>query len=79
MCNNMCFSSHTFNSINTIYSNCIASYRYLFNVYLLIMLSFHSVLLVAFRMYNYSVFTATAVGEGPSADGSFLTREDSES
>ena len=29
-------------------------------------------------MYNYSVFAATSVGEGPSADGSFLTREDSE-
>ena len=35
-------------------------------------------LLVAYRVYNYSVFTATSVGEGPSADGSFLTREDSE-
>ena len=34
--------------------------------------------LVAYRMYNYSVFAATSVGEGPSADGSFLTREDSE-
>ena len=30
-------------------------------------------------MYNYSVFAATSVGEGPSADGSFFTREDGES
>ena len=28
-------------------------------------------------MYNYSIFAANSVGEGPSADGSFLTREDS--
>ena len=35
-------------------------------------------LLVAYRVYNYSIFAATSVGEGPSADGSFLTREDSE-
>ena len=35
-------------------------------------------LLVAYRVYDYSVFAATSVGEGPSADGSFLTREDSE-
>ena len=35
-------------------------------------------LLVAYRVYNYSVFAATSVGEGPPADGSFLTREDSE-
>ena len=28
-------------------------------------------------MYDYSVFAATSVGEGPPADGSFLTREDS--
>ena len=34
--------------------------------------------LVAYRVYNYSVFSATSVGEGPSADGSFLTREDGE-
>ena len=34
--------------------------------------------LVAYRVYNYSVFAATSVGEGPSADGSFLTREDGE-
>ena len=38
----------------------------------------YSFLLVAYRMYNYSIFAATSVGEGPSADGSFLTREDSE-
>ena len=36
------------------------------------------VLLVAYRMYNYSIFAATSVGEGPSADGSFLTGEDGE-
>jgi len=35
-------------------------------------------LVVAYRMYNYSIFAATSVGEGPSADGSFLTSEDSE-
>ena len=35
-------------------------------------------LLVAYRVYNYSIFAATSGGEGPSADGSFLTREDSE-
>ena len=35
--------------------------------------------LVAYRDYNYSVFAATSVGEGPPADGSFLTREDGES
>ena len=29
-------------------------------------------------MYRFSIFAATSVGEGPSADGSFLTREDSE-
>ena len=29
-------------------------------------------------MYNYSIFAANAVGEGPPFDGSFLTREDSE-
>ena len=34
--------------------------------------------LVAYRVYNYSVFAATLVSEGPSADGSFLTREDGE-
>ena len=34
--------------------------------------------LAAYRNYNYSVFAATSVGEGPSADGSFLTREDGE-
>ena len=36
------------------------------------------ILLVGYRVYNYSIFAATSVGEGPSADGSFLTREDSE-
>ena len=35
-------------------------------------------LLGAYRMYNYSVFAATSVGEGPPADGGFLTREESE-
>ena len=35
-------------------------------------------IIVAYRMYNYSIFPATSVGEGPSADGSFLTRENSE-
>ena len=35
-------------------------------------------LLVAYREYNYSIFAATSVGEGPPADGSFVTREDSE-
>ena len=35
-------------------------------------------LLVAYRVYDYSIFAATSVGEGPPADGSFLTREDSE-
>ena len=35
-------------------------------------------LLVAYRLYNYSVFAATSVGEGPSANGIFLTRQDSE-
>ena len=34
--------------------------------------------LVAYRVYNYSIFAATSVGEGPSANGDFLTREDSE-
>ena len=34
-------------------------------------------LLVAYRVYNYSIFASTFVGEGPSANGSFLTREDS--
>ena len=34
--------------------------------------------LVAYRVYDYSIFAATSVGEGPPADGSFLTREDSE-
>ena len=46
-------------------------------VYLLILLVLLSYL-VAYRVYNYSVFSATLVGEGPSADGSFLTREDGE-
>ena len=35
-------------------------------------------ILDAYRVYNYSIFAATSVGEGPTADGSFLTREDSE-
>ena len=35
-------------------------------------------LLVAYRNYDFSIFAATSVGEGPSADGSFLTREDGE-
>ena len=34
--------------------------------------------IVAFRMYRYSVFAATVVGEGPPLDGTFITREDSE-
>ena len=34
-------------------------------------------LLVAYRLYNYSIFAATSVGEGPPANGTFLTREDS--
>ena len=33
---------------------------------------------VAYRVYNYSIFAANSVGEGLSADGVFLTREDSE-
>ena len=35
-------------------------------------------LLVAYRVYYYSIFAATSVGEGPPVNGSFLTREDSE-
>ena len=35
-------------------------------------------LLAAYRVYNYLIFAVTSVGEGPSANGSFLTREDSE-
>ena len=35
-------------------------------------------LLVAYRVYDYLVFAATSIGEGPAANGSFLTREDSE-
>ena len=35
-------------------------------------------LLVAYRVYDYLIFAATSVGEGPPMNGSFLTREDSE-
>ena len=35
-------------------------------------------LLVGYRVYDYSIFAATSVGEGPSANGRFLTGEDSE-
>ena len=35
-------------------------------------------LLVAYRIYDCLIFAATSVGEGPSANDSFLTREDSE-
>jgi len=39
---------------------------------------FCSLYIVAFRMYRYSVFAATFVGEGPPLEGTFITREDSE-
>ena len=35
-------------------------------------------IIVAYRVYDYLIFAATSVGEGPPVNGSFLTREDSE-
>ena len=65
----------------------------LYNVFVIYKLTFSSLLCsytfgilyvisvylsVAYRLYNYSIFAATSVGEGPPADDSLLTREDSE-
>ena len=38
----------------------------------------YSFIIVAYRVYDYLIFAATSVGEGPPVNGSFLTREDSE-
>ena len=85
-------SSHHYpNSI--VHSNIVMKVERLYNVFVIYKLTFSSLLCsytfgilyvisvflsVAYRLYNYSIFAATSVGESPPADGSFLTREDSE-
>ena len=85
-------SSHHYpNSI--VHSNIVMKVERHYNVFVIYKLTFSSLLCsytfgilyvisvflsVAYRLYNYSIFAATSVGESPPADGSFLTREDSE-
>ena len=49
--------------------------NFVLHVYVLSIILF---LLVPFRVYDYLIFAATSVGEGPPVNGRFLTREDSE-
>ena len=84
--------SHYYTNI-IVHNNIVVKVERLYIVFVIYKLTFSSLLCsytfgilyvisvflsVAYRLYNYSIFAATSVGESPPADGSFLTREDSE-